>query len=146
MDRSLAEPSAAELDPPEAASEGTEEAEPVRAPTDDERRAYAASVFEAQPFDPVWARQAKRDLGANLDGINAGKSRIASVECKSSLCRVELQHDNEQDEQDFLRQVIRKHAWQGQGMAVRGDPGAGGEAQVTVYFAAEGVPLPEAPM
>ena len=64
------------------------------APTEEERYAYADSVFESQTYDPTWARESAERLTSVLSILGIPAVRTNSVTCRSSLCRIELAAEN----------------------------------------------------
>jgi hypothetical protein len=112
--------------------------------TEEERRVYASGVFDSEPVDTGWARATQRELTGKLRELVGGSSSVQAVDCKNTLCRVELDNDNDKAGQDFLRSFMRSHAWAGNGMAIRGEPDSKGRVALTMYLAREGAALPEA--
>jgi hypothetical protein len=112
--------------------------------TEEERRVYASAIFDAEPVDTNWARATQRDLAGKLRELAGSSSRVQTVDCRNTLCRVELSHDNGEASGGFLRSFMRSHAWSGNGMAVHGEPDPKGRVTLTLYLAREGAPLPEA--
>jgi hypothetical protein len=112
--------------------------------TEEERRVYASAIFDAEPVDTSWARATQRELTGKLRELVGGSSSVQAVDCKNTLCRVELNNDNDKAGQDFLRTFLRSHAWGGNGMAIRGEPDSKGRVALTMYLAREGAALPEA--
>lgn len=114
--------------------------------TETERQVYADSIFEDQAYDPTWAAASTRQLNAALSTINAPGLKLTGVECRSSLCKVELRASDKQTANASIRTVVHGMKWPGSGMAINGDPDARGELSVTLYLARRGSPLPEPPV
>lgn len=115
-------------------------------PTEEERRVYASSVFDSQTFDAGWAPAAANELRTALGTVSLPGVRVRDVQCRSTLCRVELYGDDETSVEKSLKTYVRAAKWRGSGMAVRDEPDARGALTVTLYFTrGDGVPLPEPP-
>jgi hypothetical protein len=124
-----------------------ENAAPRQAPverTEEERRLYASAIFDAEPVDASWAGTTQRELAGKLRGLAGSSSSVQTVDCRNTLCRVELINDNRDVGGDLLRSFMRSNAWPGSGMAIRGEPDPKGRVALTLYLAREGAALPEA--
>ncbi|HYQ43868.1 MAG TPA: hypothetical protein VER11_17930 [Polyangiaceae bacterium] len=117
---------------------------PVEAPSEDERRTYAAVAFEGESFDRSWAVEARRTIQAKLDAIKDSDVRVGPIDCRSTLCRFELHSEAAASLQGYMRQMIRSGV--GAGMAVRGNASAPNPGTMTIYLARAGAPLPEMPV
>jgi len=116
----------------------------AEAPSEDERRSYAAVVFEGQAFDHGWATETRRSVQAKLDAIKDNDIRVGPIDCRSTLCRFELYSEGSASLQGYMRKMIRSDV--GAGMVVRGDASGPSAGAVTVYLARAGSPLPEVPL
>jgi hypothetical protein len=106
-----------------------------------------ASLEEAvhgEPIDPRWSRQAEDLARARLERTLT-TSRLESVHCGASLCRVETSHPSQEALEQFREQVLMAPEpvlWNGATYSsVQGDARAGTLVTVS-YLAREGRPLP----
>lgn len=113
--------------------------------TEEERRVYAASVFDSEAVDPAWSRSTEQELAVGLETLPREGVALGSVDCRSSLCRFEVREEQPGTADRYLRQLIRSSVWRGQGMAVREYDDLTATARVEVYLARPGAGLPEAP-
>jgi hypothetical protein len=81
---------------------------PAKAPPPEvgEVRQHFEEVFAADGFDAAWAEESKRVINDRvLSGLPAG-SAVRSVDCRSWMCRVVLDHKDRQTYWDFLRTAL----------------------------------------
>jgi hypothetical protein len=115
-------------------------------PTDEERLVYASFVFESEGFDPRWANESRSTILTGLEGLATKGTRIEGVECRSSLCRVQLKHDSPDIGETFLKAFIRGKVWPSDtGLALRSQPDGSGKGGMTIYLAKQGTSLPVEP-
>ena len=131
-------------EPPRALAGGA--SDPQMTPvTNEERRVYAASVFDSETINSSWALPAQRRLQDAIPKILGTGGELENIECRSSLCRVKVQHDGRSGQQQFLRRLVQSATWPGAGTAVR-DNKPGGPSRLILYLAREGVSPPEPPV
>ena len=82
-----------------------------RAPTQNEERKYAESVFASQAIDDNWARSSKRDLNARLEAIKADGIRLQEPQCRSSLCLVKFRSYAGPLAQQFVSKFLDTKVW-----------------------------------
>ncbi|RKG73846.1 hypothetical protein D7W79_24490 [Corallococcus exercitus] len=71
-------------------------------------------------------------------------ARIVSLECRSSMCRLQMSHPSQDAFRNFLREGLMDDAdaWEGPFMAaLTGTPGRSGEVEAAAYLARAGVDL-----
>src|SRR5262245_44130605 len=70
--------------------------------------------FVSQASDGGWAMEARRSLETRLADLPAA-SRIRSIECRSTLCRMETIHDRYADARDYTSRFasIDQRPWNG---------------------------------
>lgn len=71
-------------------------------------------------------------------------ARVLSLQCRSSMCRLETSHPSLESFQGFIQQTVMRgeHNWNGPIMAaLEGDPRQPGEVKAVVYLAREGADL-----
>ena len=103
--------------------------------------------FGSQANDGAWAMEARRSLETKLADLPAA-SRLRSIECRSTLCRMETIHDRYSDAQDFTSRfaTLEQRPWRGGFYMgpIAEDPQNGAVTFVT-YLVREGVELPPIP-
>jgi hypothetical protein len=69
-------------------------------------RAQIARSFEAEPRDPHWSPEMERSIEEAMARTLPTGSSIRRIDCRSSLCRVESQHDSNAAYQAFLERLL----------------------------------------
>lgn len=103
--------------------------------------------FFTELLDPGWSQQARRRAD-QFTGLLPTGARVLSLECRTSICRMETAQPSLEAFQDFVRQrlVGGNHDWDGPIMAaVKGDPHKPGEIVTVTYLAREGADLSPEP-
>jgi hypothetical protein len=113
------------------------------APSENERREYAALVFEQEPYDATWSTESRRTLATKLEPLAGNGTQVRAVECRSSLCRIVLRQDDADVGEEFVRTFIHSNVWPGAGTAIRGEPDAQGARELVLYLAKQGAALPD---
>ena len=67
-----------------------------------ERLERQDGLFESEEYDPEWAQVTHQRIIEIFDKINESDSRLKGVECRETRCRVNVLHDNEAAEREFL--------------------------------------------
>jgi hypothetical protein len=103
--------------------------------------------FGSQASDAAWAMEARSSMEAKLAHLPSA-SRLRSVECRSTLCRIETIHDRYSDAWDFTRRFasLDQRPWNG-GFStgpISEDPQSGAVTYVT-YLVREGTEMPAIP-
>ncbi len=102
------------------------------------------AAVHGEPIDPHWSRQAEDLARARLERTLT-TSRLESVHCGASLCRLETSHPSQEALEQFREQVLMASEpvlWNGAAYSsVQGDARAGTLVTVS-YLAREGRPLP----
>jgi hypothetical protein len=78
-------------------------------------RPYLQMQFLQQAPDVSWARQAKSELDTGLGHLLDKRSSMTSIECRSSLCRVELMHQDESAYASFADAFAHAKSQSGKG-------------------------------
>lgn len=135
---------------PPASSAGVERPNPPAPPehpvppSEQEMVASLEEAVHGEPIDPRWSRQAE-DLARARLARTLTTSRLESVHCGASLCRVETSHPTQEALEQFREQVLMATEpvlWNGATYSsVQGDALAGTLVTVS-YVAREGRPLP----
>ncbi|QSQ27072.1 hypothetical protein JY651_20095 [Pyxidicoccus parkwayensis] len=113
-------------------------------PSEEERVASLEEAVHGEPIDPRWSQQAEDLARSNLSRVLT-TSRLESVHCGASLCRVETSHPSQEALEQFREQVLMAPTpvlWNGATYSsVQGDAREGTLTTVS-YVAREGRPLP----
>jgi hypothetical protein len=135
---------------PPAASAGVERPPPPAQPGHPvplSAQELVTSLEEAvhgEPMDPHWSRQTEDLARARLERTLT-TSRLESVHCGASLCRLETSHPSQEALEQFREQILMAPEpvlWNGASYSsVQGDARAGTLVTVS-YLAREGRPLP----
>ncbi|WP_147451990.1 hypothetical protein [Corallococcus sp. CA041A] len=131
------------MSPPDAglSTEGT--AAVHQEPTPDEAVARMDARFFGEGVDPAWSHDATQRV-ERLGAVLPRGARIVSLECRSSMCRLQMSHPSLDAFQKFLREglIDDAAAWDGPFMAaLTGTPGRPGEVEAVAYLARAGVDL-----
>ena len=98
-----------------------------------------AAVYGEKP-DPVWTRDAEQALQAMWQGQENRGLSLVHAECRTSLCRLELDLDGTRSAEESFHTLIHHIPWAGQSFVQITE----GEApQVVLYLAREGYALPQ---
>jgi hypothetical protein len=135
---------------PPASSAGGEHLAPLAPPSppaplsEQEVVANLEEAVHGEPVDPHWSRQAE-DLARSRLERTLTTSRLESVYCSASVCRLETSHPSQEALEQFREQVLMAPEpvlWNGSAYSsVQGDARAGTLVTVS-YLAREGRPLP----
>ncbi|MHA7628305.1 hypothetical protein [Corallococcus sp. M7] len=138
--------------PPEAAPSGEATAAedsggdvppppPLRPPpaSFEQSRTRVFDAFAAEPVDGDWSAGASKTLDDAFRAHLPGTSRVKSLECRATLCRVELVHRAAADHGTFLRNGLR--TWPGSTF-VASEVQQGPDYVVTLIAAKEGTNPP----
>ncbi|AKJ02379.1 hypothetical protein ATI61_108235 [Archangium gephyra] len=113
-------------------------------PSEQEMVARLEEAVHGEPVDPHWSRQAEDLARARLERTLT-TSRLVSVHCGASLCRLETAHPSQEALEQFREQVLMASEpvlWNGATYSsVQGDARAGTLVTVS-YVARESRPLP----
>ena len=101
-----------------------------------DRRAQLQAQFAGQSVDASWAMQSRQQLRDDLGKYANADVRVRDIECRSSLCRIELASTNRAATQSVVEDWVRHRTWTGSGFAVQD-----GDATI-VYVSKPGVDLP----
>jgi hypothetical protein len=118
---------------------------PMRAPTSREIVDQIDARFYQEPSTP-WGRSAAARATAALTGVVAD-GKIERIECRETMCRIELSHDSLQAFSNFAHQLatpqITEALWNGGFSAQVTNPSAGAVTSV-VFYAREDHEIPPA--
>jgi hypothetical protein len=106
--------------------------------------AHVDSVFAGQAKAGAgWAHDSERTLAQALRQFPGGAT-LVSVECRSSLCRARLTHQDQQRFSEFIDHMIQSATatWKGAIYSSRDAVGADGVIRNSIYFSKEGTEIP----
>ncbi|WP_223642584.1 hypothetical protein [Corallococcus sp. EGB] len=133
-------PGAAEADGAEAPDE-VPPPPPMRPPPPsfEQSRARVMTAFSEEPVDSDWSGRATQTLNETLRQHLPSSSHVKALDCRSTLCRVELVHRSAADSAPFLMEGLR--AWPGS-IFVASEVQEGTDYVVTLIAAKEGTRPP----
>jgi hypothetical protein len=129
-----------------SASEGgaARPAPPVRSPNAREIVDQIDARFYQEPSSTLWGRSAAARATAALSGV-VKDGRIQRVECRETMCRIELTHDNLQAFSNFAHQLatpqITEALWNG-GFSAQVTNQSPGAVSSVVFYAREDHDIP----
>jgi hypothetical protein len=108
-------------------------------------RAYFQTSLEAQGVDVNWSRDAGRNLRAMFDQMAIPATKVASVDCRQTICRTELTHGSDGDARAFMQKWMYgggRTQWKGPVTGGVEETEADGTVRSVFYLAREGTELP----
>ncbi|NOK39679.1 hypothetical protein D7W79_40845 [Corallococcus exercitus] len=114
---------------------------PVRPPPPsfEQSRTRVFNAFAAEPVDGDWSARASRTLDDAFRAHLPATSRVKSLECRATLCRVELVHRAQTDHGAFLMNGLR--TWPGS-VFIANEAQEGDDYVVTLLASKEGTRPP----
>lgn len=99
--------------------------------------------FSTQPSGSAWASATHADLLTKVTDALPSASSVRSVECRSSLCRLELVFPSEEDSQSLFAKMFtdQEHFWNGSAAVTSSRANADGSLTKVLIVAREGAPL-----
>jgi len=97
------------------------------------------AAYEAESTDPKWSGDAYQKMDASTRQKLPSGSRVRSLECRSTMCKVVAWHTTSEAAQSFLMDGF--HDWPG-ARFVADEVSEGGGVRVTLIAAREGTQLP----
>lgn len=117
-----------------------------RAPTEPEDVPVALeSAFLEEGADPIWSREAERTVQEKLKRAIPKAADVRSIECRSSMCRIETFHQNAEDYERFLHDAFKDpetQIWNGNAFSTSSRVDERGGRVIVSYLAREGEVLP----
>ncbi|WP_437554868.1 hypothetical protein WME97_22800 [Sorangium sp. So ce367] len=122
------------------------------APTVERRAAALAAVrerledtFTQQGTDARWSAEAREAAREKLSAALPDTSSLRSIECRSSMCRVETVHQDFEQYEQFVRSTFmnpQEALWRGGFFTLPVNDPREGELVTVAYVGREGAPLP----
>jgi hypothetical protein len=86
----------------EPPAEAAETRPAKRVPTLEEVQANVLTAYGREAGDPTWGPEASRKLEASLREALPRGSRLLSIDCRATMCLVEVEHPDERSAQAWL--------------------------------------------
>ncbi|WP_437677062.1 hypothetical protein [Sorangium sp. So ce131] len=138
--RELAPEPTVEPEPP--APERAAAVEPT-APEPEDQVAHVEALYSGEAVDRSWAASAEQRLDEGLRRYFGEGSRMVSVDCRTSLCKVNVFHQGLSEQTAFVEKAFRANDyWPGARMAWR-QAHPDGSVTSELYFVKDGEPLPQ---
>ncbi|WP_437669358.1 hypothetical protein [Sorangium sp. So ce131] len=102
-------------------------------------------VFAGEGIDAQWTAAARETARDKLSAALPDSSSLRSLECRSSMCRIETEHADLEQFQRFVQGAFmdpQKKPWNGGFFAMPVSDPSDGKVVVVSYLAREGEPLP----
>ena len=131
---SIDEPAAPELSAPTAAAPSPEL-------TIASQRARLEERFLAVTTDGGWASSSQQQLQTDLGRFVTRDVGVRDVQCRASLCRIELALATRDAASGFMESWLRERTWTGPGLADNDVGGADGAPRLVMFVGKEGLEL-----
>jgi hypothetical protein len=103
-------------------------------------------VFAEERMDPDWARDARREIEAFWSEKLPASSRLVSIDCLETICRIESLHDSELSANEFVNASLSDPShrpWNGSfATGIVANDERSGRATLVTYFMRQGADLP----
>ena len=110
-----------------------------------QRKALIASAFAAEAYDEMWSPNVTSSIEQTFQSPELIGGRLASVECRTTLCKVEVQHDQNLSPEDrfvFENTLLMSLANELPASTMRQVNSPDG-LRTEIYFAGKGHSLPK---
>lgn len=108
-------------------------------------RAAVEDRFSSEPTDGAWASKARGDVSNHLAALLPATSSLRQVECRSTICRVEVVHPSVEVSRNFVEQSFglssNSRVWNGAFMIEPETPNSDGTLASVIYLGREGTQL-----
>ncbi|HEY2514411.1 MAG TPA: hypothetical protein VGI39_26280, partial [Polyangiaceae bacterium] len=118
--------------------------DPDRAMSEADMRARLDVAATQGPPDPEWSRSLRRDLADRL-AASGPEARLQGVDCKQTLCRVEIVHRSRADYERFMSSAVldpRAPAWSTPSYTSLGEPAEDGSVVAVSFISKNNDALP----
>ena len=113
-------------------------------PSTQDRQAFLELSFSSQAPDASWAENARDEIEAIVQPLTNQDTRLLSVDCRTTLCRVELVHSDVNAFHALAMATLNGgvRGWKGavSGALLRTE--ADGSARSVMYLAKQGTEMP----
>lgn len=97
--------------------------------------------FAAERSDPAWATTAQQELHADLGRFATREVGVRDVQCRASMCRIELALANRDAASTFMESWLRARTWTGAGVADNEVVGSDGQPRLVLFVGKDGIEL-----
>jgi hypothetical protein len=128
-----------------ARAAGSVSASPKAAPAPKRRERVVSRLNEklaAEPVDPRWTREVRGTVDELLRRVAFERSTVQSATCGASMCKVEVDHENEFALREFIDSASEMTRASGAGGMAYRDRDSDGALRTVVYVARPGADLP----
>jgi hypothetical protein len=101
--------------------------------------------FGSEPPDTAWARDAEHTAREGVRAALPDHSRLRSVECRASMCRIETEHADDERSKTFVQAAFMtpgRQVWNGAALFLPSPDSSPGQVVMVTYLAREGMELP----
>lgn len=114
-------------------------------PNEQRNKQFVLTSFEKDEYDASWATDAKHDIAERLGPISGSGSTVRGIECRSTMCKVDLLHRDQASASAFQRAVLMQSTpWPG-GFSIEPEPASADGSIVSAMFVMrKGMNLPSA--
>jgi hypothetical protein len=106
----------------------------------DARFAHIQDVFEREQIDDQWAAETEATIDELATAVSG--TRVLSAECRSTLCRIEAEHDTDEGRARFMDDVIVKVQQAPRATIRRLEGRDGGVQKILVFLVRSGHSMP----
>lgn len=94
-----------------------------------------------QEIDGAWREHAHGKVESMFDDESFSDSSIVSVDCRSTLCELDLSHENESAAENFMEEFPAHMAWNNESF-IETKKQSDGSIRTKIYFSRDGQALP----
>jgi hypothetical protein len=105
------------------------------------QRARLEDRFAAETADAGWATTAQQELHADLGRFATRDASVREVQCRASMCRIELALATRDAASGFMESWLRQRTWAGPGVADNDVVGADGQPRLVMFVGKAGLDL-----
>jgi hypothetical protein len=115
----------------------------AEAAREEQRLLTLDSHFSGEPYDADWAPRMEANMQTALEQQALVDSQLIELACQSSLCRLEVEHENDAAEQAFLHQFLAMAGFTKTETYYQRETTEDGSVQITYYVSRDGQRLPD---
>jgi type I site-specific restriction-modification system R (restriction) subunit len=95
-----------------------------------------------EPYDESWAPEMQETITTTLQNVKFDGTELVSVSCQTSLCRIDVEHDNSDAEEEFLHNFVPSAGYTDTEVYFTRSEEAEGRAFMTYYVSRDGQKMP----
>lgn len=110
--------------------------------------AEVETSFQKEALDPAWAGRARDSIHRGLSDATSDMARrpaIRAVDCRASLCRIELLHESAEEQQTLAERISAEgpgQFWKGASFTAPPETSPDGRVVTVMFLAREGHAIP----